>query len=455
MIKTNLEEIVSMTKAEVFQGDNVNICGVSIDTRNIKEGNLFIPLHGNNSDGHQFIENAIKNGASAALWQKEEPNPPKDFPLIFVDDTLKALQTLAASYRHQMNGTFIGITGSNGKTTTKDILGNILSVDYKVGKTKGNFNNEIGVPLTLLDLNKDVDFAVVELGLSHKGDISFLTSIVKPDIGLITNIGHAHINNFESIEKIAAAKVELVEGLRVDGVLFYNGDQEVLENHINKNTVNTVTFGRGANNDYDLKNIKSTRNGNQFMTSGSNFLFHISLLGEHQVMNALSAIAIAQYIGMGEEEIQKGLEITIPSDKRNDVRKIGKITIINDTYKSNPESVKAALHSLYNINENGKKLFVMGDMVDMGNEEISIHQRVADDLLPEHLDAVFGMGDLTEYTIQKARERFNEKKAVFFEDEDKLVCRILDYAKEDCIILFKASRALQFDRLVERVEKEI
>lgn len=453
MIKVNLYELAEMIGVTTVQGGNVNIQGVTIDSRNTSQGRLFIPLQGSNSDGHHFIQNAIQNGASAALWKRDEPNPPKHFPLIFVDNPLKALQKLAAAYRQRLKATFIGITGSNGKTTTKEILSNLLSQAYRIGKTSGNYNNEIGVPLTILALDDDVEMAVIEMGMGHKGDIQLLTDIVKPEIGLITNVGHAHIVNLGSVEEIAAAKWELVEGLKADGHLFINGDQIVLRNRIDKSLVKTTTFGSELFNDLYPVSCKIYEEGSQFTLSSSSFTFTVSLCGEHQVMNAMAAIGIARFIGLENEQIQKGLELTIPSDKRNEIRTIGHVTIIDDTYKSNPESVKVALHTLYNMDGNKRKLFIMGDMADMGKEEIALHRQVAADLLPEHLDAVYGLGNLTMHTIQKAEVMFGIDRAVFFTDEELLVKRILQYAKEPCIILFKASREFQFERLVDKVER--
>lgn len=441
----------------VFQqvNKNVQIEGISIDTRKINKGNLFIPLQGSNSNGHLFIKDAIQNGAIAALWEKDEPNPPKDFPLIYVEDTLKSLQKLASAYRKQLNAKFIGVTGSNGKTTTKEILSKLLSTKYKVGKTIGNFNNEIGVPLTLLSLDKDIEIAVIEMGMSHKGDIHLLTKIVKPDVGVITNIGHAHLVNHGSIKKIADAKWEIVSGISSDGILFFNGDQKELVDKAALTALKTISLGKKTTNDVYIEKINTNECGNSFKLSDSSFIFGIPLIGEHQVMNALAAISVAKQFGLENTHIQQGLRMAISTEKRFNLRNIGNVTFIDDTYKSNLESVKAALQALYSMKNSRKKIFIMGDMVDMGEKAIEMHQQIADYLLPEHINCVYSMGHLTNYTIQIAEKRFGHERAIHFKDELQLVEKLKNHLEEPCILLFKASRELEFEKLIEALEGEL
>ncbi|SDB97179.1 UDP-N-acetylmuramoyl-tripeptide--D-alanyl-D-alanine ligase [Shouchella lonarensis] len=455
MIRRNLQDVAAMLKATASHSVGTTITGVAIDSRKVVPGNLFIPLQGNHSDGHAYIEQAIENGASAALWQKDATNAPTDFPLILVEDTLKALQQLAYAYRNQLKATFIGITGSNGKTTTKDMITNILATAYKVGKTAGNYNNEIGVPLTLLDLDEDVEMAVIEMGMGRPGDIRFLTDIVQPHIGIITNIGHAHIVNLGSLENIAAAKMELVAGIQPEGILLWNGDQPVLKEQVDKHDLRTKTFGAAPTNDFHVKNVSPYEGGSHMTISDSPFIFDVPFPGYHQAMNALTAIALARLVHLTDEHIQSGLHTPIPADKRNDVRTIGHITILDDTYKSNPESVRAALQTLYSIKTEAKKFFIMGDMIDMGDEAIQLHQQVADECTPEQLDGVFGLGELTSYTILAAEKTFGTAKARHFDQEESLMKHLRSLTNEPCILLFKASRALQFERLVEALEESL
>lgn len=225
MITRTISEVTNMIKESYYTGENVAIKGVSIDSRNLVEDSLFIPIIGPNSNGHHFIQEAIKNGAAATLWKKREPNYPTNIPVLFVDDTTVALQQLAASYRQQLKATFIGITGSNGKTSTKDILHSILSTIYKTHKTQGNYNNEIGVPLTLLHLQEDVEMAVIGMEIGRIDDITFLSEIVQPNIATITNIGNAHLSNLRSLENIVVEKMKIMIGLdskdMIEGIIEY------------------------------------------------------------------------------------------------------------------------------------------------------------------------------------------------------------------------------------------
>ena len=220
MMIRSIDAIIRMLDADYIENADIEekVYGVCIDSRKVVEGNLYIPIHGVNNNGHDYVRQAIDNGAKAVLWERNEPNPPQDVVVILVEDTTAALQKLAESYRHQLDMKVIGITGSNGKTSTKDILAGILSQHYVTQKTMGNFNNEIGVPLTLLSLSENVEAAVVEMGMENLGELSFLTNMVKPDIAIITNVGCAHLENLGSMENIAKAKVEIVEGLNDHGL---------------------------------------------------------------------------------------------------------------------------------------------------------------------------------------------------------------------------------------------
>ncbi|MBE1555961.1 UDP-N-acetylmuramoyl-tripeptide--D-alanyl-D-alanine ligase [Sporosarcina limicola] len=456
MIKRALTNVTDMLHDSYLKGHNVVIHGVSIDSRAISKGNLFIPLIGPNSNGHHYSKSAIDNGAVASLWNKNEPNPPTDIPLIFVEDTLAALQQLAGSYRQQLQQTtFIGITGSNGKTSTKDILHSILSTSFRTQKTQGNFNNEIGVPLTLLQLYEDVEIVVVEMGMDHKGDIAFLSKMVQPDIAIISNIGNAHLISLGSLENIAEEKVNIVRGLKKDGLLLFNGDLPLVTTKVKKHKYKHYSFGIHESNDLFLTSCRQTSTSVLFTISDNHFEFNLPLIGQHQAINCLPAIMIAKILKMSNELIQVGLSEVELTEQRNEVKKIGNITIINDTYKSNPESVQAALDTLGSLTSSHRKLFIMGDMLDMGDQDIKLHKQVGEYLSHKKIDTVYGYGELTRYTIASAKQNFPQGKAILFTEEARLIDAILDYTKEPCILLFKASRTLQFERLVKVIERRI
>ncbi|MDQ7862821.1 UDP-N-acetylmuramoyl-tripeptide--D-alanyl-D-alanine ligase [Peribacillus frigoritolerans] len=236
MIKRTLKQVHEMAEGlndiSPFQSKGIN--GVTIDSRTVKEGCLFIPLKGEQVDGHQYVKQALAQGAVASFWQRDVPNPPDDLPIIIVENTEKALQQLARSYRQELNIKVIGITGSNGKTTTKDMTAALLATTYKVHKTNGNFNNHLGLPLTVLSMAEDTEAAVLEMGMSSRGEIEFLSKMAKPDVAIITNIGESHLLDLGSREEIANAKLEIVEGLAKDGTLIYHGDEPLLRNRIKK-----------------------------------------------------------------------------------------------------------------------------------------------------------------------------------------------------------------------------
>ena len=268
------------------------ITGVSINTKTLQPGDLFIPFRGENVNGHRFVQNAFEKGAAASLWLKDEPNPPKDVPLLFVDSAEKALQQMAEAYRAELSAVFIGITGSNGKTSTKDLVAGMLSPYFRVKKTEGNFNNELGLPLTILSLEEDTEFAVLEMGMSSFGEIEFLSNLAKPTYAVITNIGEAHMQDLGSREGIAKAKFEIISGLKGAGKLFYDGDEPLLRPFVEGSpSINSTSFGVQENNDLRIAEVEFTEQGSVFRVEGTlNEEMSIPVLGEHQVKNTLAAI---------------------------------------------------------------------------------------------------------------------------------------------------------------------
>jgi UDP-N-acetylmuramoyl-tripeptide--D-alanyl-D-alanine ligase len=302
------------------------IKGVSIDSRKVTENSLFIPIKGMTVNGHAFVKDAIEKGAAASLWNKDEPNPPEDIALILVEDTVKSLQDLSRYYRNKLNVKIVGVTGSNGKTSTKDITAAILSQKYKTQKTLGNYNTEIGVPYTLLSLDEDCQAAVIEMGMERKGEIEFLTDLVQPDIAIITSVGLVHIDNFPSIEEIAKAKLEIVKGIKDGGLFIYYGDDPLIEETV-KNTeikegVRRQTFGLNKSNTIWLKEFRQDLEGITIRVSDESLdEIHIDILGKHQALNAMAAILAGRELGMKPEEIRSGLSRIEKTGLRNEVIK--------------------------------------------------------------------------------------------------------------------------------------
>lgn len=291
---------------------DVTISGVSTDTRTIQQGNLYVPLKGAKFNGHAFVQEAFAKGASAVLWSETEGNPPENAPVIVVDDTLRALQRLAHRYRRQLAVKVIGITGSNGKTTTKDMTAALLATSYKVQKTEGNLNNHIGVPLTLLRLAEDTEMAVVEMGMSNFGEIELLSNIAEPDAAIITNIGESHLQELGSREGIAQAKLEILSGLRKNGLFVYHGDEPLLTSRVSNLPLpeHVVTFGQEAKNDYYPNAVRMEAKGTTFTINQlPNRTLFIPILGKHHVNNALAAIAVARFLGSAGRVFKKRLPI--------------------------------------------------------------------------------------------------------------------------------------------------
>lgn len=460
MIKRSLKEIQIMCGGTGLktQQEDLMIEGVSTDSRSIKPGQLFIPIKGENFNGHDFITMAIGKGAVATLWNKDEPMPTNDFPFMLVEDTIVALQDLAKSYRGQLKTKVIGITGSNGKTSTKDILASLLKTQYKTHKTKDNFNNYIGLPMTILEMDEDTEMAVLEMGMDNFGQIELLTSIARPDAAIITNIGEAHLEDLKTPENIAKAKLEILKGLKPNDLFLYYGDDTILKKVIDNSSLdyNVKTYGRESSNDYQAEVIFVNESGDSFnIKKPIDKEFFIPMLGEHQVLNATAAIAVAEYFGISLENIEKGLLNIEKTGMRNELVNANGFTVLNDSYKSNPSSVLAALNTMYNMTDYNQKIVVLGDMQGLGDEEINMHRDIGLKINPDKIDYVFTYGPLSLYIAKTAKLNLGENRVFSFDDKTDLVNKIKEVIKPNALILTKASRALQMEDVVAKLKEEI
>ncbi|HEY2421051.1 MAG TPA: UDP-N-acetylmuramoyl-tripeptide--D-alanyl-D-alanine ligase, partial [Neobacillus sp.] len=354
MFKKSLEQISKMISVKNDRNPftNTMVHGVTIDSRKIEKGNLFIPFKGEHSDGHQYVEDAIRNGAAAAFWQSDVPNPPTHLPILVVDNCLIALQELSRKYRNELPVKVIGITGSNGKTTTKDMTASLLSVQYKVQKTEGNFNNEIGLPLTVLGLDEDTEIAVLEMGMSGRGEIEFLTKLATPDAVVITNIGESHLLDLGSREAIAEAKLEILQGLKEGGLAVLNGDEPLLMDriHQHKGNVFVQTFGRNNTNTLFPIEITQLKQGNRFTINAVKDSFELPVLGTHNILNALAAMLIARYFSVPFDKMNEGLAgIKLTHMRMELVEGKHGEKIINDAYNASPTSMMAAIELVSNL----------------------------------------------------------------------------------------------------------
>ncbi|MGG4167790.1 UDP-N-acetylmuramoyl-tripeptide--D-alanyl-D-alanine ligase [Rossellomorea vietnamensis] len=454
MFEKTIREICTIldVKNDLSAFDSVVVRGVSIDTRKIESGNLFVPFKGENVDGHQFVRQAIDNGASAAFWDINVPNPPEDIPVIVVEDPLLALQSLANHYRHELDLKVVGITGSNGKTTTKDIVANLLSVKYRVHKTQGNYNNHIGLPLTILSLPQDSEVAVLEMGMSGFGEIELLSNISQPDAAIITNIGESHLQDLGSREGIAKAKLEIVKGLKPDGLFAYYGDEPLLQSGVRELDLNHMeTFGRSESNTIYPTKIEMNNQGSYFETSlAEGETFFLPVLGQHNIHNALAGILIARHFGLSVDEMKEGLQSLKLTQMRMEMveGKKGE-SIINDAYNASPTSMKAAIGLVSELEGFRTKILVLGDMLELGEDEEEFHQEIGRLIDQEKIQQVFTFGRLGALIAKGALENFPEDLVHSFTDKESLTNELSSLIKGDELILFKASRGMKLEEIIE------
>ncbi|NBI29419.1 UDP-N-acetylmuramoyl-tripeptide--D-alanyl-D-alanine ligase [Chengkuizengella marina] len=451
------DDIINMLNAEQFTQlkDTVIIYGVSTDSRNIKQGSLFIPIVGDHFDGHLFVEEAFRKGATAALWQEDHGSPPENIPIIIVEDTLLALQQLAKQYKKQVDVRVIAITGSNGKTTTKDMIASILSTTYKVHKTDGNYNNQIGLPLTLLQMKEDTQFAVLEMGMSGREEIDLLSKLAEPEIAIITNIGEAHLLQLGSREEIARAKLEIINGLKQEGLFIYPGDEPLLKNiselgyHLPPST-KQIRFGKKKSNEIYPTFIEMEQEGVYFGINNSQPKdYYIPLIGKHNVMNATAAIAVSQYLDIKKEDIINGLsQLQISSMRTQKLRSNSGFVLINDAYNSSPNALKAAIDMLEELRGYEHKIIVLGDMLELGENEKEMHRDIGRRLDPQRIDYVFTYGNLAKEAAIEALNHYSIDHVKSFEDKEKLLKEILTVVTENDVILIKGSRGMKLEDVV-------
>ncbi|WP_226037934.1 UDP-N-acetylmuramoyl-tripeptide--D-alanyl-D-alanine ligase [Aquibacillus saliphilus] len=447
-----LSELFPDTKGAAL--DNIPILEVTTDSRKKSKKSLFIPLKGESFDGHDFIKDAFNNGAVATIWEKNRELPaflPTDFPVFFVEDTLVTLQRLASVYRQDVNPIVVGVTGSNGKTTTKDLIGTILQSHYKTHRTKGNFNNQIGLPLTILSMNRETEMLVLEMGMDHFGEIELLSKIAKPDYAVITNIGESHIEYLGSREGIAQAKLEILSGMKENGLLIIDGDEPLLTSL--KTRDNVLSIGFDKDNDVIVENYSMTTKHTLF-TLNNQIQYQLNLLGKHNVKNAIFAIKIAEKLNVPMEKIHDsllnieltGMRFEIISGKNN-------VTIINDAYNASPTSMKASIEVLKQMESYPKKMLILGDIFELGEHSKRLHRTVAE-VITEEIDVVFTVGsDAREISKQLVENKLTIETK-HFNDKDQLLNSIDGYLNDQTIILLKASRGMKFETILEDMMNE-
>ena len=446
-----LLEAVNGTLLGDFDDLDAQAVQVSTDSRNITPGCLFIPLEGERFDGHSFIQAALEAGAAGCLTARERESYLPGRFYIKVRSTQRALWELARYYKKLFPIPFIAVTGSVGKTTTKDMTAAVLGARFCVHKTEGNFNNDIGVPLTLLRLEAQHEVCVVELGMDHAGEIDNLARLVEPDMALITNIGDAHIENLGSRENIFKAKCEIFPHLKRDGLAVLNGDDPLLASLEGTLAQRTVFVGEGEGLDYTARDLSSDGAGHLFCrvkTPRSQFEANIPALGSHMIYPPLMAAAVAEALGMAPDEIIRGIGAFLPTKMRmNIVRCKGDIVILNDAYNANPQSMRAAAAVLGDA-QGRRKVAVVGDMKELGPGSEQFHRAVGGYFAQSGADRLIAIGELARFMAEGAQEAGLDQ-ADYFPTLDAARNALSREVRAGVTILVKASRSMAFEKIVD------
>ena len=423
---------------------------VSTDSRSIAPDSLFIPLQGDRFDGHSFINSALEAGAAGCFTARERESylPGKFY--IKVRSTQRALWDLARYYKRLFEIPFIAVTGSVGKTTTKDMVAAVLGAKFRVHKTEGNFNNDIGVPLTLLKLERTHEVCVVELGMDHAGEIDNLGRLVEPDMALITNIGDAHIENLGSRENIFKAKCEIFPHLKKDGLAVLNGDDPLLATLRGTLPQPTLLVGEGEGLDYtayDLDSDGEARLACRIKTPKGQFQVGIPALGRHMIYPTLMAAAVGEALGMGADEIARGVGAFLPTKMRmNIIRCKGDIVILNDAYNANPQSMRAAAAVLGDARDR-RRVAVVGDMKELGAGSEQFHRAVGGYFAQAGTDRLIAIGDQARFMAEGAKDAGLEQ-ADYYPSMNEAQNALLREVRSGATILVKASRSMAFEKIV-------
>ena len=455
-----IKEILQATRGKLIQGnEEEEINEFCRDTRIIKEGDAYIGIKGENFDGNTLWKNAFENGASTVILQgidfsKENLEKYQNENIIVVEDTIEALADIA-TYRRMLFGKdfpVIGVTGSVGKTSTKDIIANVVSQKYKTLKTQGNNNNNIGLPFTIFNL-KDQEAAVIEMGMNHFGEISKLTKIAKPTISVITNIGTSHIGNLGSRENILKAKLEILEGMKIPRVII-NNDNDLLHKWYeeNKEKIEIHTYGINNSSDVIAEKIELGEEKSKFVvkTSSEKVNIDVPVGGEHFVYNALCGFMVGKVLGLTAKEIQNGISKFELTKKRMDIRVLKNgATLINDSYNASYESMKASLKYLSSRTDL-RKIAVLGDMLELGDFSKELHEKVGEEVANDNIDVLICRGEFAKNIISKANKN-KKTQCILLQNNEEILSKLQEILKEGDGVLIKASNGMKFYEICQKL----
>ena len=455
----SLKFVAEACGAEIRRGKaELSVKNVCTDSRQAKPGDLFFAIRGGKFDGHDFLSEVTAKGAAAVVVErKKTPAQLPNCAVLIVDDARIGLGELAAAYRRQFDLPVICVGGSNGKTTVKELLASVLRQKFSVLASEASFNNDIGVPLTLLRLEKSHQAAVLEAGTNHPGELAPLVRMIRPRFGVLTNIGREHLEFFGDVAGVAREEGWLAELLPADGTLFVNGDNKWTERIVARAKAKIVRVGSGEKNDWRAEKIRLDKNGVTFRVQAEKKEFcgefRIKLLGRHQVVNALFAIAVGEELGLGRAEVQRGLAECQPPKMRLQFWEANGVRVLDDAYNANADSTVAALETLCDLPLQGRRVAVLGDMEELGAYSAAAHAEVGKCAAELKIGQLFAVGKMAPVTAKAARDA-GLTRVIEFADVEAAVKALKSFLKAGDVVLLKASRASRLERIAETLKVE-
>ncbi len=452
MFNITVRDIIAATGGKLLCGDATTVIeDVCIDSRKIKAGDLFIPIAGNNVDAHRFIEGAMEIGA-ATLTEKHSGVVVSEKPYIQVMDTTKALQDIGSYIRAQRKIPIVGVTGSVGKTTTREMISCALSCSMNTYQTEGNFNSQVGVPICVSRIKEDTEVAVLEMGMSEEGEMKTLSHIVRPSIAVVTNIGVAHIEQLKTKENIRREKLSIVDGMRADGILFLNGDDPMLEAVKGKTGMHTLYYGTSDWCDYRAENIRieNVRLVYDYVHGDVRIPVAVNALGKHNVLNSLAGMAVADYLGLDIYKSAKSFESFVGL-RQKIINIPGKFVIIDDTYNASPDSMKASLDVLSDIEVSGKKFAVLGDMFELGENSKQFHYDVGVYAAEKGIFELATVGELSVHIANGVNSQNSKTKCYSFKDNGEASLFLLSAMNPGDVVLIKGSHGMHMEEIVQTI----
>lgn len=449
------EEVLSATGGELVCGNlDVKINSVCIDSRKVEEGALFIPINGAKVNSHVFIEEVLNNGAKMSLTEEERDFTHVNGTVIKVENTVIALQKLAKYYRNKFDIPIVGVTGSVGKTTTKEMIACAVGNSMEVLKTEGNYNGQIGLPLTLLNLESKHQAAIIEMGVSEIGEMEKLSDIANVDIGVITNIGMSHIENFKNVETTRNEKLKIVK--KENGSYCLNGDNPLLFEVGEKLRRKAVYFGLNGKYDCRAEDISSNNGETSFILVTDEFrdTIKIPCMGIHNVYNALAAISVGMMLGIHIDDIKVGLMNYKGVKMRQQIFKLGNITVVDDSYNASPDSAKGTISVLRNIDADGKNIVVMADMLELGDKSADLHYMLGRYIALEGIDVLITVGNMSKYISKGAFETNQNMIIQHFSNNEEAAEKLNSIISDGDKVMIKGSRGMHTDVIVEKLKKK-